>query len=65
MELLRVYDTRNLSLYIHTPEYLPSMYMHTPEDLYSMDRYTAVDPYSRCVWGGQGGDVHSVICITP
>ena len=52
-------------LYGHTPEDLYSMYMYTPEDLSSMYKYTPVDPYSRSVWGGRGGDVCSVICITP
>ncbi len=65
VELVGVYDTHNLSLYIHTPEDLSSMYRYTAEDLSSMYKYTAVNPYSRCAWGGRGGDVHSVICITP
>ena len=41
------------------------MCMYTAEDLSSMYKYTPVDPYSRRVWGGRGGDVCSVICITP
>lgn len=52
-------------LYGHTPEDLSSMYKYTAEDLPSMYKYTPVDPYSRSVWGDRGGDVHSVICITP
>ena len=52
-------------MYKYTAEDLPSMYRYTPEDLSSMIVDTPVDPYSRSAWGDRGGDVHSVICITP